>query len=89
MPHIHPPEALPKRDGTFFVWAGNGYIQTQMKMSDVFREELRDYEATGSIPPCKIRFNHLGENVFLMLRSDEFYADSVFGAPPNSHLIEE
>jgi hypothetical protein len=70
MPHIHPPEALPKRDGTFFVWAGRGYIQTQMKMRDVFRGELRDYEATGSISPCKIRFHHLGENVFLMLRSD-------------------
>ena len=71
MPHIHHPETFPKRDGTFFVWAGIGYERTQMKMRDVFRDELRDYEATGSIPPCKIRFHHLGENIFLMLRSDE------------------
>lgn len=70
MPHIHPPEALPKRDGTFFVWAGSRYEQTQMKMRDVFRDELHDYGATGSIPPRKIRFHHLGEDVFLMLRSD-------------------
>ena len=61
------PEDLPKRDTIFFEWGTQAHLSTQMKMADVFRNEIEIYRSGSKLPKRRFRMHHLRSNIFLFI----------------------
>jgi len=67
-PRVHEANAFPPRDHVFVQWTGKRFLATQSATHAEFTTEIAAFNRTGTMPPTRVCFEHLGGHEFVLRR---------------------